>query len=414
MNVVFVVPRFHPYRGGYENYILKIASGLHSCGHKVTILTSNAFDLEAFWLKGFRTIPPGDEDFEGLAIRRFAIDYRKWIRRSGRLLALVGTWKMKARFGAPGFHVKGLADAIRRAEPDIVHIGPLPYTRLMYEGLREAKRCDARVIATPCTHFGEDASDQVSRYYTQPAQMHVLKQCDALLTLTKVEEQRLVALGVKSNKIRTTRLGVDFSEVTGGNEERFRARWNLRGPIVLQLGTKAADKGTVGVLEGMKHLWAQQMDVWLVLAGASTSEFDRYLHSQPAMPRLLNLGPVSETDKRDLLAAATLLLHPSRVESFGIVYLEAWANGKPVIGADTAVSREVIERSKDGLLVRFGDPKAISEAVRYILRNPLEAARMGQCGYTKVRAAFSWDTVLPRILDVFSGACRLAIGGATE
>ena len=414
MNVVFVVPRFHPYRGGYENYILKIARALHSCGHKVTILTSNAFDLEAFWLKGFHTIPPGDEDLEGLVIRRFAIDYRKWIRRSGRLLAVMGTWKMKARFGAPGFHVKGLSDAICKAQPDIVHIGPLPYTRLMYEGLREAKRCGARVIATPCTHFGEDASDQVSRYYTQPAQMHLLNQCEALLTLTKIEEQRLVALGVKPYKIRTTRLGIDFSEVTGGNEERFRARWNLRGPIVLQLGTKAADKGTVVVLEGMKHLWAQQLDVWLVLAGASTSEFDSYLQSQPAMPRLLNLGPVSEIDKRDLLAAATLLVHPSRVESFGIVYLEAWANLKPVIGADTAVSREVIQPGKDGLLVRFGDPKAISEAVRHVLRNPAEAALMGQCGYTKVRAAFSWDTILPRILDVFSGACRFAIEGTAD
>ena len=86
MNVVFVVPRFYPYRGGYENYVLKVATHLRLLGNTVTVLTSTALDLEAFWLGGFRTTEPGAEELGGVLIRRFPIDYRKWVRRSGRIL----------------------------------------------------------------------------------------------------------------------------------------------------------------------------------------------------------------------------------------------------------------------------------------------------------------------------------------
>jgi glycogen synthase len=401
MNVVFVVPRFYPYKGGYENYILKLATHLRLLGNTVTVLTSTALDLEAFWLKGFHTTEPGTEELEGVLIRRFPIDYRKWVRRSGRILALAGTWRMKAKFAAPGFHVHGLASAIREAKPDIVHIGPLPYTRLMYEGLREGAHCHARVVATPCTHFGEDRSNAVARHYTQPAQIKLLNHCDALLALTHVEQRGLVQCGVQSEKIRVTQLGIDLATVTGGEPERFRTRHNVQGPIVLQLGTKAGDKGTIAVVEGMKRLWAEQLSATLVLAGATTTEFESYLQHQPPMPRLLNLAPISEDEKRDLLAAATILVNPSRVESFGIVYLEAWANGKAVIGADIPVTREVIEHGRDGLLVRFGDPEAIAHAVRRLLQDPSLANGMGQSGCAKVKARFRWEAVLPKITESF-------------
>jgi glycosyltransferase involved in cell wall biosynthesis len=403
MKIAFVVPRFFPYRGGQENYVLKLSQQLHRYGHDVFVLTSNAFDLESFWIPGFRTLPAGLEYLEGIEIRRFPISYRKWIRRSGRLLAYVGNWRWKARYSAPGFCVKGLPSALRQLRPNVVHISPLPYTRLMYEGLREGLRCGARVIATPCVHFGEDNSSEVARYYTQDFQIRLLNECQAVLTMTDMERSRLAELGIDRHKLRTTAHGIDMHEVTGGNEECFRRRWNVTGPVVLQLGTKTEDKGTIAVVEAMKSLWAQGTEAWLVLAGASTSGFDDYLRIQQNLPRLLNLGPVDEAEKRDLLAAMDILVHPSRVESLGIVYLEAWANAKPVIAADTAASRAVVTRGHDGLLVPFGDSGAIAGAIRQLLEDPDQRQRLGDAGREKVLAKYSWEAVLPEILQVFSG-----------
>jgi len=86
-----------------------------------------------------------------------------------------------------------------------------------------------------------------------------------------------------------------------------------------------------------------------------------------------------------------------------VVYLEAWANGKPVIAADTAVSREIIDPGKDGLLVPFGDATAIGAAVHQILADRLASERMGRAGRNKVYDRFSWDTSLPEISNVFLG-----------
>jgi glycosyltransferase involved in cell wall biosynthesis len=211
--------------------------------------------------------------------------------------------------------------------------------------------------------------------------------------------------------VSTLGLGIDIADVTGGAAERFRAKWKVQGPIVLHLGTKAPDKGTISVVEAMKTLWDRGAEASLVLAGSSMRAFDDYMKKQPKLPRLLNFSPVDDAHKRDLLAAADLLVHPSRVESLGVVYLEAWANGKPVIAADTAVSREIIDPSKDGLLVPFGDTSAIASAIQRVLADPLTSERMGQAGRNKVLERFSWDPALAGISRVF---CSVDVGAATK
>ena len=71
--------------------------------------------------------------------------------------------------------------------------------------------------------------------------------------------------------------------------------------------------------------------------------------------RTRRLGPVRGQLKQDMLAATDLFVLPSRVDSFGIVYLEAWAYGLPVIGCRAGGVPDVIDDGQDGLLVNYGD-----------------------------------------------------------
>ena len=59
MHAAFVLPRFYPYRGGYENSMLAIARCLMQRGHRVTVFTTSADDLESLWLPGYKTFPGG-------------------------------------------------------------------------------------------------------------------------------------------------------------------------------------------------------------------------------------------------------------------------------------------------------------------------------------------------------------------
>ena len=103
------------------------------------------------------------------------------------------------------------------------------------------------------------------------------------------------------------------------------------------------------------------------------------------------LGQVDEATKRDLLAACSLLVSPSWVDSFGIVFLEAWLYHKPVIAATTWGMKDVVSEGSDGLLVPFGDATALAQAIAELVHDPDRAATMGRHGADKVYALHTWD-----------------------
>lgn len=402
MHILFLVPRFYPCPGGYETYVYHLAETFTRGGHQVSVFTTDALDLEYFWVKGRRSFSAGRELHAGIEVHRFPICHRGWLRRAGRLLALLPAGDLKLQFARPSFRVIGLRAALKEAPADVIHVGPLPYNHLMYYGIREAQRRGIRAITTPCVHFGEDTNDEVSRYYTQRFQIALLNRCHTVLALTEVERQRLVELGVAAGRIVVTGAGINPAEVTGGDAGRFRSKWAIRGPLVLHLGMKARDKGSMAVVEAMKLLWSEGSSAWLVLAGQSLGSFDEYLRPQTSrLEHLLNLPPISEDEKRDLLAAADVVVQPSRVESLGLIYLEAWANSKPVIAANTAVTRELIRPEEGSLLVPFGEPASLAAAIRDLLNNPEKRRALGRRGQLKTQGWFSWDAVFERVSPYF-------------
>ena len=130
----------------------------------------------------------------------------------------------------------------------------------------------------------------------------------------------------------------------------------------------------------------------LVLIGAPLSPFKRFFDDLPNedKQRIHLLGAVDNTVKLDALAACDMLVMPSRTDSFGIVYLEAWVNGKPVIGADTWGVNTIITE-ENGLLVPFGNISALSDAIIQLLTNPDEAIAMGKNGQEMTLAEHTWE-----------------------
>ena len=384
MHVTFVLPRFFPYRGGYENSLLALSKYLVARGHRVTVFTTVADDLEAFWLPGFKTFPEEEISVDGVLVRRFPIGYDVLRRRSTRVLGLAPYWRWKAQYWRPSFPVPGLTEALRASDADLFHIGPLPYNSLMYAGLHAGELRGVPVVATPCSHLGEPGNDAVAQHYLQPHQMALLQRCEKVFCMTQTERDRLQDLGVSSEKLAITPFGIDWQSAVGGDPESLRQQYKIDGPVVLHLGMKAYEKGSETLVAAMKVLWARGSNAWLVMAGPSLSSFDDYLATAGKnCSKLLNLPSFSDTEKRDFLAAATVVAQPSRVESLGLVLIEAWANCKPVIAADIAVSRELVTSSNGGMLVPFGNAEQLAAAIEKLLGDPALRQKMGAAGYAK-------------------------------
>ena len=120
----------------------------------------------------------------------------------------------------------------------------------------------------------------------------------------------------------------------------------------------------------------------------------------------MNLTPDNLTgyfDKKKIAAfkETDLYLMPSRSDAFGISFLEAWAAGKPVIGANIGATPDVIINGIDGYLVEFDNPKDISEKVIKLLRSKRLRKKFGTAGNEKVRINHTWDLIAKRTHDTY-------------
>ncbi len=90
--------------------------------------------------------------------------------------------------------------------------------------------------------------------------------------------------------------------------------------------------------------------------GAALREFITWKnYAESKGVKVLDLGYVEEEFKRKIFMSSDILAMPSITDAYGIVYLESWICGKPVIGAKTPVMAEIIRDGIDGYLIKFGD-----------------------------------------------------------
>jgi glycosyltransferase involved in cell wall biosynthesis len=198
--------------------------------------------------------------------------------------------------------------------------------------------------------------------------------------------------------------GVNPAAATGGNGHRFRHKYSVRGPIVYHIGAAAIDKGTLDTIAAVRLLRARGLEVTFVMAGSTM--LDRFRRRYEALPGDVRekcrwLGYISDQDKRDLAAAADVFCMPSRTESFGIVYLEAWLNGVPVIGARAGGVPDVISDGVDGFLVAFHDVDALAERIARLLTDVHLARCFGEAGRAKVIAHHTWERKIAKIASLY-------------
>ncbi len=97
-------------------------------------------------------------------------------------------------------------------------------------------------------------------------------------------------------------------------------------------------------------------------------------------------------------AAADVFAMPSSGEGFGVVFLEAMAFGKPVIGGAHGGTPEVIEDGVNGFLVRFGDLPALTDRLVRLLADPALRSRLGGAGRRLVSERYTFEQYQARLL----------------
>lgn len=416
MHIVHVVQLYHPVSSGSVRYFVEIGKRLVADGHRVTVLTTTAHDLESLWQADKRTFAPGYECHAGCDVYRFPIKrisdmplvypvLRRLLLEAGRMglpLSLL-RWLAALTPQAPQLTAWVAAHA---ADIDVIHMTNVTLDGLLHPVLHIANTQQIPVITTPFVHLGDAQDPNFVRYYSMPQQLDLLNQSRDVITMTGREARFLQSRGVTQPRFHVVGAGVTPAEVTGGDGVAFRTRHAITGPIVLQVGAMARDKGTIATVHAMQQLWAAGSAATLVLIGAPLAHFQEFYDQLPVTTtaHIRILAYANDAERRDAYAAAQLLVLPSRTDSFGIVFLEAWCNQLPVIGADAGGIPDLVQSGHDGLLVPFADIDALAQAIQRLLTNPDLAHQFGAAGYAKVHARYTWAHIYASVAPIYQVA----------
>lgn len=405
MHVAHFVQRYPPAVGGSEAYFARLGDYLTRHGDTVTVWTTTAVELAAFWKRGAAESPSVATG--GLCrVRRYRpllFPARRYVLKTLSLLP-VRPWQALALPCNPICPAMW-RDAGRYDGPlDAVHATAFPYAFPILCGLRLARRRGVPFLLTPFLHLGDpaDPADRTRRQYTQPPLRWLLRQADRVFVQTPTEFQAAVGLGVPKDRVVLQGLGVEPADCTGGDRGATRQAWGVpQGEAVIgHLANNSVEKGTVDLLRAADRLWAAGERFRVVLAGPEMPNFRRFWDAYPRQDRVTRLGVLTHGQKRDFFAGIDGFALPSRSDSFGLVLLEAWANGTPNVAYRAGGPADLIRDGEDGFLAACGDVGELAARLGRLIRDRESCERFGEAGRQRVRAKFRWADKLELVRDV--------------
>lgn len=192
--------------------------------------------------------------------------------------------------------------------------------------------------------------------------------------------------------------------------------WGVReGPVLLTVGRLCDRKGQDVVLSAMPRILEEFPSVQYIVAGEGPKHAELVgIAKELGIDRSVRfLGLVDQEDLPELYNVADLFIMPNRilegqgeVEGFGIVFIEASASGKPVIGGDSGGTEDSIQDGFAGLRIDGRKPHIVAEAVIRVLSAPDWARRLGEAGRQRVLRQFTWDHSAAQIRDVIHQISR--------
>lgn len=176
----------------------------------------------------------------------------------------------------------------------------------------------------------------------------------------------------------------------------------IMDPTVLFLGRITYQKGPDLLLETVPDVLKDYPNAKFVFAGDGDMKLslENRARELGVNHAIRFTGYVSGEEKANLLKSCDVVCVPSRNEPFGIVVLEAWACGKPVIAIHGTGAGEIVWHDVTGLKV-YGHPGSIGWGIKNIFSDFEKARWMGRNGRVAAETAFNWDRIAEVTLNVY-------------
>lgn len=184
--------------------------------------------------------------------------------------------------------------------------------------------------------------------------------------------------------------------------EAIKQKYNLPDRYALFVSRWEKYKGLVSLIEAYESLLPKFPNLALVICGKPAHQSPEVAQlvydKQAAGLNIITPGFISDEDLAAMYSAASVYVHPSWYEGFGIMILEAFASGVPVVTSNVSSLPEVVDTA--GLLINPHKPQEIANAIERILLQPKLAEELRRRGLERLKQ-FSWAKMAKMTQDVY-------------
>jgi phosphatidylinositol alpha-1,6-mannosyltransferase len=179
--------------------------------------------------------------------------------------------------------------------------------------------------------------------------------------------------------------------------------------MILTVGNLVERKGHDMVISALPEVQKVIPDVTYLVVGDGRyrSNLEQLAVTRGVRDRVVFAGQVPEKELPEIYSLCDVFVMPARerldecdVEGFGLVYLEANACGKPVIGGRSGGIPDAIVDGVTGLLVDPHDPIEIANALIQLLRDRELSTKMGHEGRKRVVRDFTWERIARQVQGI--------------
>lgn len=394
--------------GGTETVILEISKQQQRAGMRPVIVTSAALaKARAEQIGGVPVQRHGYcYPFFGLdAAARAAMD-----KKGGNLLSLPLFFSLLAMRNVRLFHahaLKRLGGEVRTA----ARLRRKPFVVSLHGGVFDVPVSEVESMTAPIKGKREWGKIFGAMFGSR----RLLEDADHVVCVGQSEMEK-AKRELSHDRITYLPNGVDTKRFADGDGAAFRARHGIAADafLVLNISRIDAQKNQRLLVEAFAQFAVAQPDAVLVLIGPETqpayADELRTTIQRLGIADRVRLLPGLPGDSPDLVnafhASDTFVL-PSRHEPFGIVVLEAWSAGKPVVVSNLGGLRTLVDHDRTGL--KF-DPDASDAAPQLaahlarLAREPETRRRLGGEGRAEACAQYDWEQINARLETIYRTA----------
>jgi len=393
--------------GGTETVILETSKRLLNMGHHTEVQCTLA------------TAESDSEEFEGVLVRRhpYFYPYVGLGEQAKRLLDKKG--------GSPFSF--GLMRALKRLpELDLIHLHVgnriggigrhvarqrrIPYVVSLHGGVFDVPAEEVASWAEP-TRGALDCGKVLSWWV---GTRRVLLDASAILCVG-YRETILAQKRLPDKPVIHLPNGADTERFASGDGPGFRQKYGipLDSRVLLTLARIDSQKNQHLPARLIRELREIDPRTHLLFVGHVTNpayhEKLEALVVANGMENHVTVIPGIAADSSDLVNAyhaADLFLLPSVHEPFGIVILEAWSAGLPVIASRVGGIPHFVSDGEDGLLFDPADERELLAAYRALTTEPALCKRLGAAGQKKAREEYDWNMITRKLVRIYEDVIR--------